>query len=421
MFLGIFVNLRNLYLGGNDLTGCIPEGLQRVPNSDLSILGLPYCGCVSGTVVSEGASSSELVSDCNALLAVRDILAGSATLNWSVEVPITEWEGVTVHGTKQRVTALDLRNKGLTGTIPRGLDRLTNLEYLGLNGNRLTGPIPYSLVSLDKLQTLLLSGNMLTGCVPVRMKRVPNNDLDSLDLPLCDCVIGVAVPDAANNPGLVSDCTALLTARDVLAGSTMLNWSPSVPIAEWEGVRLGGRPRRVKMLFLSEKLTGMLSPSLGRLSSLEFLLLHGNQLTGEIPTELGSLANLEHLYLDGNELSGPIPSELGSLASLKLLDLSDNMLMGEIPPKLGDIANLEWLYLGGNELSGPIPAELGGLSNLKRLNLALNRLTGEIPAELGSLANLHYLNLAENQLTGCIPDGFVEVLETDIGLPFCSK
>ena len=266
MFLGIFVNLRNLYLGGNDLTGCIPEGLQRVPNSDLSILGLPYCGCVSGTVVSEGASSSELVSDCNALLAVRDILAGSATLNWSVEVPITEWEGVTVHGTKQRVTALDLRNKGLTGTIPRGLDRLTNLEYLGLNGNRLTGPVPYSLVSLDKLQTLLLSGNMLTGCVPVRMQRVPNNDLDSLDLPLCDCVIGVAVPDAANNPGLVSDCTALLTARDVLAGSTILNWSPSVPIAEWEGVRLGGRPRRVKMLFLSEKLTGMLSPSLGRLS-----------------------------------------------------------------------------------------------------------------------------------------------------------
>ena len=242
------------------------NGLQYPPPLCIGIMCPLFRHPLSGTVVSEGASSSELVSDCNALLAVRDILAGSATLNWSVEVPITEWEGVTVHGTKQRVTALDLRNKGLTGTIPRGLDRLTNLEYLGLNGNRLTGPVPYSLVSLDKLQTLLLSGNMLTGCVPVRMQRVPNNDLDSLDLPLCDCVIGVAVPDAANNPGLVSDCTALLTARDVLAGSTILNWSPSVPIAEWEGVRLGGRPRRVKMLFLSEKLTGMLSPSLGRLS-----------------------------------------------------------------------------------------------------------------------------------------------------------
>ena len=110
-----------------------------MPNSDLSILGLPYCGCVSGTVVSEGASSSELVSDCNALLAVRDILAGSATLNWSVEVPITEWEGVTVHGTKQRVTALDLRNKGLTGTIPRGLDRANQPRIPGAQWQQVNG------------------------------------------------------------------------------------------------------------------------------------------------------------------------------------------------------------------------------------------------------------------------------------------
>ena len=33
-----------------------------------------------------------------------------------------------------------------------------------------------------------------------------------------DCSNGIAVPDPSNNPGLVSDCEALLAARDTLAG-----------------------------------------------------------------------------------------------------------------------------------------------------------------------------------------------------------
>jgi len=32
-----------VYLGGNELTGCIPGGLRDVPTNDLSGLGLPFC------------------------------------------------------------------------------------------------------------------------------------------------------------------------------------------------------------------------------------------------------------------------------------------------------------------------------------------------------------------------------------------
>ena len=35
--------LKDLYLGGNRLTGCIPAGLKRVPDNDLAELGLPDC------------------------------------------------------------------------------------------------------------------------------------------------------------------------------------------------------------------------------------------------------------------------------------------------------------------------------------------------------------------------------------------
>ena len=38
------------------------------------------------------------------------------------------------------------------------------------------------------------------------------------------CANGTTVPDAANNPGLVSDCDALLASRDTLRGNLTMNW-----------------------------------------------------------------------------------------------------------------------------------------------------------------------------------------------------
>ena len=116
--------------------------------------------------------------------------------------------------------------------------------------------------------------------------------------------------DAANNPGLVSDCEALLAARDTLAGSATLNWSADTPITEWEGVAVGGVPQRVTGLRLNNRpLSGTIPPELGSLSNLQYLWLSSNQLTGEIPAELGGLSNLRRLDLSGNELSGEIPAE----------------------------------------------------------------------------------------------------------------
>ena len=36
-------NLTGLTLGGNQFTGCLPEGLWSVPDNDFSVLGLPFC------------------------------------------------------------------------------------------------------------------------------------------------------------------------------------------------------------------------------------------------------------------------------------------------------------------------------------------------------------------------------------------
>ena len=213
-----------------------------------------------------------------------------------------------------------------------------------------------------------------------------------------DCSSGVAVTDPDDNPGLVSDCEALLASRDALAGSASLNWSADVGMESWDGVAIWGDPMRVITLSL-----------------------HEQGLTGVIPPELGDLDRLQELLLDGNELSGEIPPELAMLGNLGYLWLEDNRLTGAIPPELSRL-NLKGLFLSHNQLTGSIPAELSQITNLASLELDDNQLTGEIPQELANLTWLYSLYLAGNDLSGCIPDALHDVQENDLGdlgLPFC--
>ena len=235
---------------------------------------------------------------------------------------------------------------------------------------------------------------------------------------------GLAVPDQADNPGLMRDCINLLAAKDALRGTATLNWSVDTTISDWDGVKVSGSPARVTSLVLTSKnLTGTIPPDLARLDGLEYLWLGYNQLTGEIPAALGGLASLKSLFFNRNRLTGAVPRELGGLSRLESLWLNENQLSGEIPASLGDLNNLRQLLLAGNRLSGAIPPVLGDLSNLEHLKLNYNQLTGEIPSALGRLSNLKDLLLGVNQLTGCIPPALRNVDDNDLdslGLQDCA-
>ena len=78
------------------------------------------------------------------------------------------------------------------------------------------------------------------------------------------CSGGIAVPDPDGNPGLVSDCETLLSMKDALAGTGTLNWSGATVITGWDGVTVGGTPKRVTELNLRNRgLTGVIPPGLG--------------------------------------------------------------------------------------------------------------------------------------------------------------
>ena len=132
--------------------------------------------CATGSAITNPGSNRQLVHDCEALLDIRDALAGTATLNWSADTAIGSWAGITTGGTPTRVTKLVLPSKSLTGTIPPDIASLFNLEELDLSSNQLTGEIPSSLGDLTNLTKWRLAGNHLTGCVPSALEAVPDSD-----------------------------------------------------------------------------------------------------------------------------------------------------------------------------------------------------------------------------------------------------
>lgn len=114
-----------------------------------------------GLAVPNQSDNPGLMTDCLALLAAKDTLRGTGSLNWDLDTPIANWDGVTVQRTPKRVTKLLLANKSLTGSIPDELGGLTGL------------------------QEIRLSGNSFTGCIPVALEDVATNDLASLNLLYC--------------------------------------------------------------------------------------------------------------------------------------------------------------------------------------------------------------------------------------------
>ena len=126
-----------------------------------------------------------LLTDRVQLLRLRDTLAGTGTLDWDHDTPMTTWTGVTIGGTPPRVTKLQLANRGLNGELSGLLGHLTGLEELRLNGNALTGAIP----SRVKLSHTLTG----TGSRTASRRHCGRRERDVASLGLADCLPPIEV------------------------------------------------------------------------------------------------------------------------------------------------------------------------------------------------------------------------------------
>ena len=132
------------------------------------------------------AATVPIVADCDVLLAARDTLRGTTTLNWSKDLALDSWTGIVITSdpgnadpnARHLITTVRPNNvylpsgTKLNGTIPTALGNLSALESLSLEGNQLTGSIPPELGQLSKLTYLNLSYNQLTGSLPKELGRL---------------------------------------------------------------------------------------------------------------------------------------------------------------------------------------------------------------------------------------------------------
>ncbi|KAL3500476.1 hypothetical protein ACH5RR_039569 [Cinchona calisaya] len=207
--------------------------------------------------------------------------------------------------------------------------------------------------------------------------------------------------------GNETDRTALLELKHQISddpNGVMDSWNHSHHHCQWQGVTCGTRHQRVTALTLiAHSLSGTISPHIGNLSFLKFILLDENRFHGTIPREIGRLFRLRYLSLSNNTLGGEISKNLSRCSDLRALILSRNNLEGKIPTDLGYLKKLELFYLPLNNLTGNIPSSIGNLSSLKELSVTFNNLVGYLPKEMAFLTSLTKLGVSANRLSGKIP------------------
>ncbi|XP_074264553.1 probably inactive leucine-rich repeat receptor-like protein kinase IMK2 [Silene latifolia] len=183
--LGSLPNLRGLYLFNNRLSGSIPPSIGNSPQLqaiDLSnnllngfippkIISSPRIyrlnlsfNSLSGSIPSSFSESSSV-----AFVALQfNNLTGS--------IP-TSWENKGGY----QLRSLTLDHNSISGTIPKSLGKLGNLEELSLSHNKINGTIPNELSSLEKLRVLDLSDNVISGTVPKELGGLKNVSVINLE------------------------------------------------------------------------------------------------------------------------------------------------------------------------------------------------------------------------------------------------
>ncbi|KAK6130556.1 hypothetical protein DH2020_035702 [Rehmannia glutinosa] len=359
--------------------------------------------------------------------------------NWSENVSVCHWIGVTCGIKHQRVISLNISRFDFSGTLSPHLGNLTFLRYLDISSNNFTGNIPSELSHLHRLRRINLGFNTFTGEIPSWFGALPRlqqlilknntfsgripgeigNSNSSLEIVNLDYnQLTGSIPYGIFNISSIREITIMYNYILGTLPSDICNNLPNLVRLALSGNQLEGRIpsnirkcRNIEVLSLSiNRFNGKIPSEIGSLrpipnqimncTSLKYLRLANNYLTGELPQEHGNLRSLEFFSVYNNSLSGSIPSSMFKIPTLKVLELSYNQFSGSLHlPWNLSFSNLEELYLHTNGLTGEIPSSITNASKLTILDMNENSFSGSIP-DFGNLRLLQWLNLRNNNLSG---------------------
>ncbi|KAL8544282.1 hypothetical protein ACS0TY_004719 [Phlomoides rotata] len=172
--------LENLHLGGNQLTGEIPDCWSKYPSLSMVNLGdNNFSGSIPSLNLYDNMLSGQIpvsISNCTGLVKIDlsgNNLVGKipigigtslAKLRRLLRECIGHHERETHYDTiLSLVNNIDLSSNHLSGGIPKELAYLVEMVSLNLSGNHLTGSIPDNIGDMKELESLDLSRNTLSG------------------------------------------------------------------------------------------------------------------------------------------------------------------------------------------------------------------------------------------------------------------
>ncbi|RAK98008.1 uncharacterized protein BO80DRAFT_167853 [Aspergillus ibericus CBS 121593] len=165
------------------------------------------------------------------------------------------------------------------------------------------------------------------------------------------------------------------------------------PDIDEKGNQLGG----LELLDLHGNILQSLPMGFRRLQRLHTLNLSNNNLTMDDIRIVMDMTSLRDLKLARNRLQGVLTPEIGRLSNLEVLDLHENSLT-DLPQEVGELASLRVLNVGNNALSS-LPFEALRLLPLKELHAPRNKLKDTLlPASVRKFETLHILDVASNAL-----------------------
>ncbi|KAF7147399.1 hypothetical protein RHSIM_Rhsim03G0185600 [Rhododendron simsii] len=295
--------LKILHLGGNLLSGEIPDCWENWPNLRVIKLGDNH---LSGNI----PSSLGFLRRLESLHLRNNSLSGEEPLG--------------LENCTQLVT-IDLSLNLIVGSFPTWLGRsLPNLMILSLRSNYFDGQIPSELCHLSSLQILDLANNSFSGPIPQCLKNLTAMVMkQNSSWPISYSYYG----------GEFLENAFVVTKGREFQYNTILALLTSMDLSD-------------------NNISGEIPEEITSLLGLRFLNLSGNHLMGVIPKEIGNMELLESLDLSRNKLSGELPQSMSDLTFLSLLNVSYNTLRGRIPSST-QLQSLNASSFTGNALCGP--------------------------------------------------------------------
>jgi Leucine-rich repeat (LRR) protein len=305
--MGNLVNLTELILNNNQISGSLPQCLANLINLRSLYLNSNY---FSGTLPNIfGTALQVLCLHHNQLSGqIPSFLGDLSNLNilrldqnqFSGNIP-SELSNLSY------LSELHLDSNRIKDTIPSFLGNLTNLQYLYLNSDSIYGSIPSYIGDWNSLKHLILDNNQLTDTIPSSL----SNDTNLMVFSVEHNQISGHIPAFFGN------------------------------LHRLTSLKLG-----------NNQLSDTIPSQIGSLSDLKELFLDSNQLTGSIPASFGNLINLNSLSLASNHLSGTVPSLANLNTKLRYLNIANDSLT-VIHSEVTLCANLQFLDVGHNKICAP--------------------------------------------------------------------